>query len=158
MTAGQKALFEARVGMAMIERDFANTRWLKGVVAADGWPRRTMVGEAVAHSAWLLVQHADHDPSFQLRALRLMEPLLKTGEVDRADYAYLHDRIMLKIGGKQRYGTQVECRAGRYVPKPLEDEAAMETWRRDVGLNSFDEYGEQMMRGMGACRADTAPH
>lgn len=38
--------------------DDANTSWLKGVVAAHGWPGQSLAGEDGAHAAWLLLQHA----------------------------------------------------------------------------------------------------
>jgi hypothetical protein len=103
---------QSRLGAAMTARDHANTEWLKGIVAERGWPTISQVGEEAAFNAWLLVQHADHDPLFQLRSLRLMEPLVAQGEVTKQNYAYLYDRIMLKLAGKQRYATQVMCRDG----------------------------------------------
>ncbi len=42
-----------------------------------------------------------------------MEPLILSGEVSKGDYAYLYDRVMLKISGKQRYGTQAMCLDGK---------------------------------------------
>jgi hypothetical protein len=53
--------------------DEDSTRWLADVVSARGWPGRTMAGEDGAAAAWLLAQHADHDPARQqtvLEALR----------------------------------------------------------------------------------------
>ncbi|MEL6737966.1 MAG: DUF6624 domain-containing protein, partial [Pseudomonadota bacterium] len=100
--------------------DHANTLWLKGRVERDGWPKISQVGEKAADMAWLLVQHADADPAFQLKALRLMEPLVAEGEVSKSNYAYLYDRIMLKLAGKQRYATQVTCKDGDRIPRPLE--------------------------------------
>lgn len=37
--------------------DDANASWLKGVVAAHGWPGQSLAGEDGAHAAWLLLQH-----------------------------------------------------------------------------------------------------
>src|SRR5258707_2573991 len=39
--------------------DTENLPWLKQVIAEHGWPGRTLAGADGAHSAWLLVQHAD---------------------------------------------------------------------------------------------------
>src|SRR3546814_19820645 len=57
------------------------------------------VGKDASHAAWLRVQHADADAAWQLRALRLMEPLAQMREASRSNYAYLYDRIMLKLAG-----------------------------------------------------------
>ncbi|HEV7233744.1 MAG TPA: DUF6624 domain-containing protein [Sphingorhabdus sp.] len=125
--------------------DRKNTVFLKKLVEKKGWPTIPMVGERASSNAWLLVQHADHDPAFQLTALRLMEPLVSKGEVRKGDYAYLYDRIMLKLSGKQRYGTQVECVKGKWQPRPLEKDVAvssdaLDTVRKSVELESITKY------------------
>ncbi|HKO86707.1 MAG TPA: DUF6624 domain-containing protein [Actinomycetota bacterium] len=48
--------------------DAANTPRMQAIVQARGWPGRTLVGDDGAQAAWLLVQHADHDPAFQRSA------------------------------------------------------------------------------------------
>jgi hypothetical protein len=152
LSATGKAIAQSRLGLAMSARDFANTEWLKAVVAEHGWPTISAVGEEASNNAWLLVQHADADPLFQLRALRLMEPLVAQGEVSKQNYAYLYDRIMLKLSGKQRYGTQAECRGGRLVPQALEDDAAVNRLRQEVGLGTVEEYMAVMNERSGPCQ------
>lgn len=49
--------------------DEDNTAWLRSVVAKHGWPDSSLVGEAGAHDAWLLAQHADQDRVFQAECL-----------------------------------------------------------------------------------------
>lgn len=149
-----KAVVLARLGAATIERDRANTEWLKEVVVKQGWPKISEIGEPASMQAWLLVQHADSDPAFQFQALRLMEPLVATGEVSKGNYAYLHDRVMLKLAGKQRYATQVTCEKGRRVPLPLEDAATMPRRRAEAGLKPFADYLIQMRELAGDCPAE----
>lgn len=139
------------IGSALVRYDHENTEWLKEQVARHGWPKISEVGEGPANSAWLLVQHADADPLFQLQALRLMEPLLATKEVSQQNYAYLYDRVMLKLAGKQRYGTQVTCIDGKRRPEPLEDETALERLRGEAGLGSLDDYLASFDQIAGAC-------
>lgn len=139
------------IGSALVRYDEENTEWLKAQVAKHGWPKISEVGEGPANSAWLLVQHADADPLFQLEALRLMEPLVAAGDVSRQNYAYLYDRVMLKLAGKQRYATQVTCIDGRRRPSPLEDEAAIDSLRREGGLEPLAEYLASFDQIAGAC-------
>ena len=146
-----KAIVIARIGAALAERDQANTEWLKAIVAKQGWPKISEVGEPASGQAWLLVQHADADPAFQLQALRLMEPLLAKGEVTKPNYAYLYDRVMLKIVGKQRYATQATCEAGKLVPQPLEDEAAVPRLRAEAQLEPLETYMDQLRAVAGGC-------
>lgn len=135
-----RSIVQSRLGLAMAEYDHANTAWLKGVVAEHGWPKISEVGEGGSFAAWLLIQHADADPLFQLRALRLMEPLVARGEVTKQNYAYLYDRIMLKLTGTQRYATQMTCEDGVRQPLPLEDEVNVERLRAEMGLPTLAEY------------------
>lgn len=136
--------------------DRKNTAWLRAYVAKNGWPTIGGVGPMAANAAWLLVQHADHDPAFQLEALRLMEPLVATGELNKSNYAYLYDRIMLKVMGKQRYATQFAgCRDGDPARplRPMEDSdpARIDALRAEMGIGSLVQYREQMDRNFGPC-------
>lgn len=151
LTADEKAIVVSRLGQAMAERDRRNTRWLKAVVEKNGWPKISEVGERASGRAWLLVQHADADPPFQLKALRLMEPMVATGEVSKRNYAYLYDRVMLKIVGAQRYATQATCKDGKRVPLPLEDGAAVDARRKDVGLKPLAGYIARLQQVYGDC-------
>lgn len=140
LSKGAFSVLQAYLIMALAERDHANTEWLKAEVEKDGWPTIARAGTTGSMMAWLLVQHADADAAFQLRALRLMTPLAATGEVNKRNYAYLYDRIMLKIAGKQRYATQMTCKEGKRVPLPLEDEAKMPAMRAEAGLEPMADY------------------
>ena len=140
MTDKERALFLALLNGEIMRIDHRNTQWLKQLVDEHGWPVISKVGKRGASAAWLLTQHADLDPAFQLRALRLMEPLVQEGEVSKRNYAYLYDRVMLKLSGKQRFATQVTCEAGDYVPRPLEEPERMDELRAEMNLNPFAEY------------------
>lgn len=154
LSPDERAILISMLSIAMAERDHDNTEWLKKIVAEGRWPAVSQVGERASSSAWLLVQHADADPLFQLQALRLMEPLLPKGEVSKQNYAYLYDRVMLKLTGKQRYATQMgECRAGKRQPLPLEDPGAVARWRKEADLDPLDQYQADMDRIYGACPA-----
>lgn len=151
LTPDEKAVILSRRVHAMAVRDRNNTKWLVEQVAQNGWPKISDVGERASGQAWLLVQHADADPPFQLRALRLMEPMTKTGEVSKRNYAYLYDRVMLKIAGKQRYATQMTCKDEKRVPLPLEDAASVEVSRKEIGLEPLSEYMGKMQNAYGDC-------
>ena len=97
----------------MREADGENLPWLKGVVAAHGWPGASLVGSDGAHAAWLLAQHADSDPAFQRQCLDLLTAAVEAGEATRQEHAYLTDRVLLAEGRQQEYGTQLTGRGGR---------------------------------------------
>jgi hypothetical protein len=136
---------------AIAARDHANTVWMKTVVAKHGWPTIAMVGAQASSSAWMLVQHADDDPVFQLKMLRLMEPLAARGQVSPHNYALLYDRVMLQMVGTQRYGTQMSCETGSWQPFPLEDAAKVEGYRHAAGLNTMAQNAARILHENGPC-------
>lgn len=150
---GAQAALMRRVGHAVTVTDLDNTQMLKTLVAEHGWPTISQVGSLASHKAWLLIQHADHDPAFQLQALRLMEPLAATGDVRPANYAYLYDRIMLKLTGRQRYATQVMCDGGKRVPRPLEDGIEADVERAKMKLGPLADYIAGMDKHYSLCPA-----
>ncbi len=116
-------------------------------VRAQGWPLRSMVGASGAQSAWLLVQHADHDPAWQREALDLMEQLLPRDEVNASDLAYLRDRVAMATQGRQRYGTQGACKGpGQWEPFPIEAPDTLDQRRASMGLASMERYEAQASR------------
>ena len=146
-----RAIVVARTDTAYMAQTERETDWLKAEVARGGWPTEGTYGQLVPMQAWLLAQHADHDPLFQLEVLRLMEPLAERGEVSKSNHAFLHDRIMLKLTGKQRYGTQFHCVDGQRTPQPLEDDLAVDRLRREAGMETLAEYAANMGRLFGPC-------
>jgi hypothetical protein len=108
-----------------------HARRMQEIVRRHGWPTRSMVGDEAARAAWLLVQHADHDPAFQRRVLALMEPLVEAGEVRVSHYAYLWDRTH----DPQRYGTQGGCVAqGVWKPRRIEMPDEVDVRRAAAGM------------------------
>jgi hypothetical protein len=71
-----------------------------------------------------------------------MEPLLATREVSAGDYAYLYDRITLKLTGKQRYATQFRCSEGKMQPRPLEQPDQVDELRAAMQLPPLAEYAQ----------------
>ena len=140
MTEKERKVFLALLNSEVVYVDHQNTTWLKALVGKKGWPKMSEVGERGSGAAWLLTQHADLDPAFQLRALRLMKPLVAEGEVSKRNYAYLYDRIMLKLADKQRFGTQMTCESGERQPLPLEEPERVDELRAEMDLEPLAEY------------------
>jgi hypothetical protein len=124
----------------MKEVDRKTTARLKEVIAKQGWPGTSLVGEEAAHAAWLLVQHADADRAFQKQCLALIEKAADAGDAAKVDYAYLYDRVAVAENRPQRYGTQY----GDGKPAPIEDEAHVDERRKAIGLGTMAEYDAQM--------------
>jgi hypothetical protein len=69
-----------------------------------------------------------------------MEQAADSGLVDPAHVAYLADRVRMKEGRPQLYGTQLRERDGRLVPFPIEDEERVDHRRARVGMPPLAEY------------------
>jgi hypothetical protein len=132
--------------MLRIDRD--NREWLKQIVKKHGWPGKTLVGADGSHSAWLLVQHASRDLAFQQQCLNLMQHAPKN-EVRAIDIAYLFDRVRLAEGNKQRFGTQVEIKNGKWVVRDVEDPDCLDQRRKEVGLPPIKEYLQSIQKLFG---------
>jgi hypothetical protein len=120
--------------------DASNTARMKTIIAARGWPGSSLVGDDGAQAAWLLVQHADHDPMFQRACLELLGEAVRAGEADASHEAYLTDRVLLAEGKQQLYGTQLRLTGGAWQPQPLADPERVDARRRQVGLEPLEDY------------------
>lgn len=67
--------------LSFLERrvDENNADRLKALVDEHGWLHAGRVGEDGAEAAFLLAQHADHDPRFQERVLRHLQDAYENG-------------------------------------------------------------------------------
>jgi hypothetical protein len=127
--------------------DDDNTRWLAALLASRGWPGRTLVGEEAAQAAWLIAQHADHDPVQQHAFLAALRAAVTQGEASEAHLAYLEDRVRVNAGQSQLYGTQFTVTGGTLGPHPIEDPERLDERRAQAGLEPFADYEARMRAG-----------
>ena len=125
----------------MIDVDATHLARMKQIIDQVGWPGRDIVGTDGAHAAWLLVQHADRDVTFQQRCLTLMREAVAHGNASDTDLAYLIDRVAVNLGQPQTYGTQFRINADGLVPAtPINDPDNLDQRRRGVGLGPYEDY------------------
>lgn len=128
------------------EIDRAHARRLAEIVAVHGWPTRALVGAEAAQGAFVVIQHAGHDPAFQNECLALMIDQVEQGLLPSAYVALLTDRIRLFAGQPQVFGTQMtfaESDDGffRCTPAtPIEDPANLDARRELMGLPPHDVF------------------
>jgi len=119
--------------------DEENLKALLAMVPPEGWFLKSRYGEKPAQAAFHIIQHSD--PEQWRRFGPVLEPLVATGEVRGDLYAAMYDRLAVEDGRPQRYGTQMYCVAGVWTPRPLEDPARVEEWRKAMGFTwTFAEY------------------
>jgi hypothetical protein len=125
---------------AMARTDSANTAWLKGYVARWGWPSAAQVGSDAVEAAFFIVQHAVHDTAFMRGTLPLIEEAHRRGDLEGSAVAMLTDRVEVKAGRPQIYGTQLSLKDGRWVFDPIADSPGVDARRRRMGLPPLAEY------------------
>ena len=125
---------------AMMRIDSTNTSWLKTYVARWGWPTSEQVGKEAVESAFLIVQHAVQDTAFMRAMLPAVQEAYRRGDLKGGEVAMLMDRIAVKAGDSQIYGTQFSLRDGRWTLDPIADSAHVDERRASMGLPPLAEY------------------
>jgi hypothetical protein len=71
----------------------------------------------------------------------MIEQAVAQHDLSQSSLALLEDRIRVREGKKQIYGSQLHSTAsGKYVPEPIEDEVNVDARRAKVGLGPLSEY------------------
>jgi len=125
---------------AMLRTDSSNIQWLKGYVSQWGWPTGAQIGPEAVVAAFLIVQHAVQDTGFMRAMLPAIQEGYRRGDYNGGDVAMLIDRLEVKAGRPQIYGTQLSLKDGTWVLDPLMDSARVDERRRQMGLGTLGEY------------------
>ncbi|WP_350292439.1 DUF6624 domain-containing protein [uncultured Croceitalea sp.] len=107
-----------------------------------------LVGEEGSQNFWLMVQHSDHNPDFQKEVLKKMKIAMDNKNAKPSNYGLLVDRVRINTGKKQVFGTQVTYNTaiGQAYPKELEDSINVNQRRKSIGLESIEEYLNNMTK------------
>lgn len=123
----------------LVERD--NAARLGSLLAACGWPRRSVEGVEAARRAWLVLQQRSEDMALQRQAVRQLELAALDGEASVMHLASASDRLAASEGRPQRYGTQLRqvgpCSWDYY---PLDELVRVEARRKRLGLPTLEDH------------------
>lgn len=122
------------------EADKRNMKRLTEIIEQYGWPGKSLVGKDGSLTAFLIVQHADLED--QKKYFPLLKEAVGKGEANPAHAAYLEDRILMREGKKQIYGTQLHRNETTQKLElwPVEDEEHLDARRARLGLEPIAEY------------------
>lgn len=136
---GDRLARRHRAQRELVERD--NSERLSTLMAACGWPRRSVEGLEAGRHAWLVAQQRGEDVRFQRQVVRQLELAVLDGEAPVIHLATASDRLAVKEGRAQRYGTQLrQVAACAWDYYRLDDPARVEARRKRLGLPSLDEH------------------
>lgn len=118
----------------------SNVQWLKAHYAKGNLFNERLSGELASTAAWLIVQHADHDPAWQKAMLPDIQKVAEAGDFSKSHWAMLVDRVAVNSGELQIYGSQGKCEFDRkWHPKPIKDPNGVEARRKEVGLSTMTD-------------------
>lgn len=113
------AVFDALFA-PMKKVDAMNQERLEKIVAECGWPSADNFGVSAVRTAFLVVQHASIE--VQKKYFVNIEQNFKQGHLAKPNFAMLVDRMLMREGKEQRYGTQSQIsKDGVKTLFPVED-------------------------------------
>lgn len=122
------------------EKDSINLIKVKKILDERGWLGEDLIGNQGNSTLFLVIQHSDLET--QEKYLPMMREAANIGNANVSDLALLEDRVALRKGGKQIYGSQVgrNKETGEYYILPLIDPDNVDKRRSEVGLEPLQEY------------------
>jgi hypothetical protein len=137
---GQDSKELAALWKEQAEIDNRLLKRLEEIIKLYGWPAKSLVGAEASLAAFLIIQHADYE--YQKKYFPLIKEAMEKGEIERGHVALLEDRILMREGKKQIYGSQLRRneKTGKYEMWPVEDEQNLDKRRLSVGLEPIAEY------------------
>ncbi|MDG2449678.1 MAG: hypothetical protein P8M34_08565 [Saprospiraceae bacterium] len=122
--------------------DSKNTERIIEVIEEHGYPGKSMVGPGHASTAFLIIQHADLE--IQQKYLTLITNAADAGEVQWSSVALLLDRVRMREGKSQIYGSQLTGHPSQegYVFHEIENPYQIDSIRASVGLGTISEYAK----------------
>jgi hypothetical protein len=121
--------------------DSCNLVQIEKLVAFYGWPGKSFVGTTGNRAAFIVIQHAELIS--QEKYFPMIKQSVEMGESNATDMAMLQDRILMREGKKQIYGSQVILnKTGGQEFYQIEDEPHVNIRRKKVGLQPIEEYAK----------------
>ncbi len=108
------------------------------ILSQYGFPRKESVGDFGNQAVWIVFQHASL--YYQQRFLPQLETAVARGDIAPLFLALLRDRIDVREGRPQRYGTQIDSNGNL---APLLDASRVNQWRQEVGLPAIEHQSDE---------------
>jgi hypothetical protein len=126
--------------------DSSNIRYIDSLMAVQGYPGKTLVGEPTNRAAWYVIQHSNRIDRF----LPEIQKAAEEGELPFRLYAMMLDRWLMQQDKPQVYGTQgMSFFMGTpdevSMIWPIEDADAVDARRREAGFEqTLEAYGKDL--------------
>lgn len=135
---GEGSAEEKELWKTIAYHDSVNEVEVIDILEKRGWPGPEVAGEGGSTAVFLVIQHADIKT--QDKYLPMMREAAKRGDARFSSLALLEDRVALRHGNKQIYGSQISMdKEGSYVA-PMIDPDHVDDRRASVGLQPLADY------------------
>ena len=120
--------------------DSINQVIISNILDKYGWLGTDEIGLEGNATLFLVIQHAGIE--VQEKYLPMMRDAVTKGNARAGSLALLEDRVALRRGGKQIYGSQItrDDKTGKYYVMPLDDPDNVDERRQQVGLGPLKDY------------------
>jgi len=139
-----KSTDETRYFWTLIhEQDSINQSAICNIIDQEGWVGINRVGYFANQSIWLIIQHAPIQ--IQEKYMPKLEESVAKGESEGWYLAFLEDRILMRNGKMQKYGSQAkhDQETGKYHIFPIIDPDKVNDRRQRIGLEPIEEYAKK---------------
>jgi hypothetical protein len=121
--------------------DSVNEVFMKAFLNEHGFMGKKKIGRKGTEAEWVVLQHST-DLSFQQKWLPQVLERAQEGDFSKEQAAMLVDRVRVRTGQLQLYGTQMKWNSelGKWEPFEIEDPEHLAARRKLMGLEPMEEY------------------
>lgn len=134
--ADSKEMKEIR--KTIIQKDSVNLAIVTSVIEKYGWLGKNVIGFIGNYTLALIIEHADKNT--QEKYIPIIREAFKNKNVEAYDLALLEDKISLRQGKQQLYGSVIVNLKNKNYVAPIEDVGNLDKRRTELGLKSMNSY------------------
>lgn len=122
------------------ETDKSNLAFIENLLGERGWPGPQEVGFQASQAVFLVIQHAGL--ATQKKYYPLIRQAEEAGKILSSNVAILEDRIAVREGKEQVYGSQgyYDEQTKRVYIYPVKDVENLDSLRKSRGLSPMSDY------------------